>query len=113
MDIDGRRLGVRYPVEVPLLGDAREALAALLPLIRPKRDPAWRQRIEAGVERWRSIVAQRVADPAVPLLPPSRPFEKVKQMYEGLAQEKTAVGRRALAHLRRERASEGYDDPAG
>jgi pyruvate dehydrogenase (quinone) len=32
-------------------------------------------------------------------------------MYAGLAAEPGEIARRALAHLRRERADEGYDDP--
>src|SRR3954469_5239133 len=35
IDIDGRRIGMRYPVDAPLVGDARETLRALLPLLEP------------------------------------------------------------------------------
>ena len=38
IDIDGRMIGIRYPMEVNLIGDSRETLRALLPLITPKRD---------------------------------------------------------------------------
>lgn len=34
-----------------------------------------------------------------------------KTMYQALGREDTDLSRRALAHLRRERASEGFDDP--
>ena len=34
IDIDGRMLGMRYPMEVNLVGDARETLRALLPAAR-------------------------------------------------------------------------------
>ena len=61
----------------------------------------------------RPVVIDAVVDPAVPLLPPGRPFEQVEAMYAGLAAESGATARRAEAHLRRERADEGYDDPAG
>ncbi|SIM85552.1 hypothetical protein SAMN04489832_2529 [Micromonospora cremea] len=50
-------------------------------------------------------------DPAIPLLPPAQPYEKVEAMYQALGREDTDLGRRALAHLRRERATEGIDDP--
>jgi pyruvate dehydrogenase (quinone) len=59
----------------------------------------------------RPVVIDAVVDPAVPLLPPGQPYEKVKSMYAGLAAEQDELGRRAEAHLRRERADEGYDDP--
>ena len=37
IDIDARNVGLRYPTEVNLIGDSRETLAALLPLLEPKR----------------------------------------------------------------------------
>ena len=69
IDIDGRRLGVRYPVEVPLLGDAGETLRALLPLVRPTGDRDWRERIETSVRRWHEIGAARAAAAAEPVNP--------------------------------------------
>jgi pyruvate dehydrogenase (quinone) len=70
-------------------------------------DAAWETALAAD----RPVVIDAVVDPAVPLLPPKRPFDMVKSMYAGLAAEPGEIARRALAHLRRERADEGYDDP--
>ncbi|RLK23874.1 pyruvate dehydrogenase (quinone) [Micromonospora sp. M71_S20] len=69
IDIDGRRLGMRYPVEVPLLGDAAETIRALLPLLTRRSDRSWRQRVEGEVTRWRDIARQRATAPAEPLNP--------------------------------------------
>ena len=33
IDLDARRLGIRYPIEVNLAGDARDTLRALIPLL--------------------------------------------------------------------------------
>ena len=52
IDIDGRMLGIRYPVELGLVGDSAETLRALVPLLERKRDRAWRERIEREVDRW-------------------------------------------------------------
>ncbi len=38
VDLDGRMLGIRYPIDVALVGDARETLTALLPLLERKGD---------------------------------------------------------------------------
>ena len=38
IDIDGRMLGIRYPMEVNLVGDSAETLRALLPLLERKED---------------------------------------------------------------------------
>jgi pyruvate dehydrogenase (quinone) len=69
IDVDGRRLGVRYPVEVPLLGDAAETLRALLAAIKPRDNRPWRDQIEASVRRWHEIAAARAAAPAEPMNP--------------------------------------------
>ncbi|MEU4216402.1 thiamine pyrophosphate-requiring protein [Actinoplanes sp. NPDC026623] len=69
IDIDGRRLGVRYPVEVPLVGDATETLRALLAVVKPRDNAAWRTRVETWVRRWHEIAAARAAAPAEPLNP--------------------------------------------
>jgi pyruvate dehydrogenase (quinone) len=68
---------------------------------------------DAALAADRPTVIDAVVDPAVPLLPPGRPFEQIKGMYAGLAEEMGEAARRATAHLRRERADEGYTDPIG
>src|SRR5438128_1560033 len=52
IDIDGRMLSLRYPMEVALVGDAKETLRALIPWLEPKNDRDWRARIEDNVARW-------------------------------------------------------------
>src|SRR5204862_6727039 len=51
IDIDGRLIGLRYPMEVALVGDARRTLRALIPMLERKQDRSWREDIEKGVER--------------------------------------------------------------
>ncbi|MGY1602146.1 thiamine pyrophosphate-requiring protein [Geodermatophilus sp. SYSU D00815] len=69
VDVDGRHLGNRYPVEVPLLGDAAETLRALLPLLAERDDRSWRGEVEAAVRAWRELAAERAATPADPVNP--------------------------------------------
>ena len=38
IDIDGRMIGIRYPMEVNLVGDSAETLRALIPLLQRKED---------------------------------------------------------------------------
>jgi pyruvate dehydrogenase (quinone) len=69
IDIDGRALGIRYPMEVNLTGDSAETLRALLPLLARKQDRSWRDEIESGVAKWwRTLEARAMAD-AEPLNP--------------------------------------------
>ncbi|MFS0887111.1 thiamine pyrophosphate-requiring protein [Aeromicrobium sp. 179-A 4D2 NHS] len=69
IDLDGRHLGNRYPVEVGLTGDAAETLDALLPLLRERTDPAWRSAVTEQVERWHRIAAERAGSSAASLSP--------------------------------------------
>jgi pyruvate dehydrogenase (quinone) len=50
IDIDGRMIGMRYPMDAHLVGDAKETLRALIPLLRRKEDRTWRERIEKSVQ---------------------------------------------------------------
>jgi pyruvate dehydrogenase (quinone) len=69
IDIDGRLIGMRYPTEVPLVGDAQETLKALLPLLTRKEDRSWREEIEGNVARWWEILDDRAHQSADPVNP--------------------------------------------
>jgi pyruvate dehydrogenase (quinone) len=69
IDLDGRRIGMRYPVDAPLVGDARETLCALLPLLDPKHDREWRNWIEEQVAEWWRVVEDLAMLDADPLNP--------------------------------------------
>jgi pyruvate dehydrogenase (quinone) len=69
IDIDARKLGIRYPVEVAMVGDAGETLRALIPRLERKRDRAWREEIEQGVERWWRLLGERAHVEAQPINP--------------------------------------------
>ncbi len=69
VDIDGRMLGLRYPMEVNLVGDSKATLAALLPLLEQKTDRAWRQQVEQNVERWWRVLEKRAMNEAQPINP--------------------------------------------
>src|SRR5205814_2758629 len=49
IDLKGRMLGIRYPMEVNLEGDAAETLRALLPHLKRKKNRSCRQQTEANV----------------------------------------------------------------
>ncbi|HEY0822351.1 MAG TPA: thiamine pyrophosphate-requiring protein, partial [Ramlibacter sp.] len=64
VDIDGRRLGLRYAFELNLQGDSAATLRALLPLLRQKADTGWRDAIAANVSRWREVLEARAMNSA-------------------------------------------------
>ncbi|MGY2024924.1 thiamine pyrophosphate-binding protein [Nocardia gipuzkoensis] len=69
IDIDGTMIGMRYPTEVNLVGDARSTLAELIPLVRRKDDRTWRERIEKNVARWWQTVERQCLLDAEPVNP--------------------------------------------
>ncbi|MEA2449962.1 MAG: hypothetical protein QOG63_1894, partial [Thermoleophilaceae bacterium] len=69
IDLDGRMLGIRYPMEANLAGDSAETLRALLPLLERKQDRSWRGEIETGIERWWKVMHDRAMNAADPLNP--------------------------------------------
>jgi pyruvate dehydrogenase (quinone) len=69
IDIDGKMIGIRYPMEVNLVGDAKETLRALIPRLKRKEDRSWRQGIEDNVRRWWEILENRAMEGADPLNP--------------------------------------------
>ncbi len=69
IDIDAGRLGIRYPMDVHLAGDARETLLELIPRLRDKTDRGWRTKIERSVSDWWEVVEEQSLMDADPLNP--------------------------------------------
>lgn len=69
IDIDPAMLGLRYPVELNLHGDAAETLRALLPLLERQQDRAWRDDIARQMEKWRDTLKGRAMADANPVNP--------------------------------------------
>lgn len=60
---------MRYPTEVNLIGDSAEVLRRLLPLLEPKDNPDWRERIELNVRKWWRALEAKAMQPANPVNP--------------------------------------------
>ncbi|RNI32953.1 thiamine pyrophosphate-requiring protein [Rufibacter immobilis] len=69
IDLDGRMLSIRYPMEVPLIGDSAETLRALIPLLKRKEDRSWRQTIEQNIRNWWKELDELATHPANPVNP--------------------------------------------
>ncbi|NYE48141.1 pyruvate dehydrogenase (quinone) [Spinactinospora alkalitolerans] len=69
IDIDPTMLGMRYPFECNLAGDAAETLRTLLPLLERKADRSWRETIEGNVSRWWEVLDRRAYVDADPINP--------------------------------------------
>ncbi|HEY3868700.1 MAG TPA: thiamine pyrophosphate-requiring protein [Actinocrinis sp.] len=69
IDLDPTMIGLRYPFEVNLVGDAKATLARLIPRIKPKEDQSWRKTVAANVERWHEVMRRRAEVEADPINP--------------------------------------------
>jgi pyruvate dehydrogenase (quinone) len=69
IDIDGRMIGIRYPMDVQLVGDSAETLRALIPLLERKAERSWREEIEENVADWWRLMEERAMIDADPINP--------------------------------------------
>ena len=69
IDIDGRFIGMRYPTEVNLVGDASATLTALLAKVGRKPDRSWRETVEKNVAGWWDTMDRQAAVDAKPVNP--------------------------------------------
>ena len=63
------RIGLRYPVEIGLVGDAKATLAALIPLLQRQSDRGFLQEAQSGMADWNRLLAEIEATARAPLRP--------------------------------------------
>jgi len=83
VDIDGRMIGIRYPMEVNLVGDSAETLRALIPRLQRKQDRSWREEVEGGVAEWWDLIDKRAELSANPVNPQLVFRELSKRLPDG------------------------------
>ncbi|MCC9305785.1 thiamine pyrophosphate-requiring protein [Kitasatospora sp. RB6PN24] len=69
IDIDPEMIGLRYPFELNIVGDAGETLRRLIPLLERKSDRRWREQVEQNTGRWWDVMGRRAGLKADPLNP--------------------------------------------
>jgi pyruvate dehydrogenase (quinone) len=69
IDIDPFMIGLRYPFEVNLVGDAALTLDRLLPLLERKKHGSWRKTVEKNTARWWEVMQRRAEVDADPINP--------------------------------------------
>jgi pyruvate dehydrogenase (quinone)/pyruvate oxidase len=71
VQIDDRpdRIGLRFPVEVGLIGDARPTVAALSRLVERKEDRGFLERAQAGMQEWWELMSTQARRDDVPIKP--------------------------------------------
>jgi pyruvate dehydrogenase (quinone) len=69
IDLDPVRIGLRYPVEMGLVGDSATVLDALLPLLEPRRDHGFLGKAQQRMEKWRGLMAEQGTRRDMPMKP--------------------------------------------
>jgi pyruvate dehydrogenase (quinone) len=69
IDIDAPRIGLRYPVEVGLVGDSIRVLRRLIPLLDRKADRSWLQKAQTGMAEWMRLMEERGTRQDMPMKP--------------------------------------------
>lgn len=69
VDLKPDRIGLRYPVEIGLVGDVRATLEGLLPLLRRQAERGFLAEAQRRMGDWNALVARVAATPRQPLRP--------------------------------------------
>ncbi len=69
IDINSDNIGIRYPVEVGLIGDSRRTLSALIPLLRHHEDRDFLEKAQKGMKDWNKMMGEYTARSDSPMKP--------------------------------------------
>jgi pyruvate dehydrogenase (quinone) len=83
VDIKGERIGLRYPVEIGLLGDVKATLTALLPLLRAQQNRAFLAEAQSQMRDWNALLDRVAATRRTPL----RPQTAIRALSNALAED--------------------------
>jgi pyruvate dehydrogenase (quinone) len=69
IELDPKRIGLRYPVEVGLIGDSRNTLRELIPLLQRKEKRSFLEKAQASMKDWREAMEKRATRADKPMKP--------------------------------------------
>ncbi|HEX3885531.1 MAG TPA: thiamine pyrophosphate-dependent enzyme [Stellaceae bacterium] len=69
IEIDPKRVGLRCPVEAPLIGDSRTVLSRLIPMLQRKSDRGFLEAMQAEMTEWRATMRERGTRTDSPMKP--------------------------------------------
>jgi pyruvate dehydrogenase (quinone) len=83
IDINPKQIGIRYPMEAHLVGDAKLTLGALVPYLQRKTARAWEERVTKSVSEWWRLMSDRAQVAAKPINPQRVFWELSPRLPEG------------------------------
>jgi pyruvate dehydrogenase (quinone) len=80
IDLDPVRIGLRYPVEVGLVGDSRNTLRALLPKLERNENRGFLEKAQSAMHDWHELMRKRGTDDSIPMKPQVVAYELGKRL---------------------------------
>jgi pyruvate dehydrogenase (quinone) len=75
VDVDAARIGLRYPADAALVGDCREVLRRLLPLINRKEERSFLEKAQKGMKDWNELLKEQATRDSLPMKPQAVMYE--------------------------------------
>lgn len=102
IDVDPQRIGIRYPVEIGLVGDSARILEALLPRLERRSDRSFLEHAQDGVKEWEGLMRERGTRTEVPMKPQVVAFELNKLLRDDaiIATDSGTITTWAARHLK-------------
>src|SRR5207247_6853946 len=82
IELDPMRIGLRYPVEVGLVGDSCRTLQELLPLLEPKKDRHFLEKAQHRMQEWSKLMAEQGTRADKPMKPQVVAYELGKRLRD-------------------------------
>ncbi|HKP52951.1 MAG TPA: thiamine pyrophosphate-dependent enzyme [Chloroflexia bacterium] len=82
IELDPARIGLRYPVEVGLVGDSKRTLQALLPMLQRNEERGFLEKAQDGMNEWRKLMEERGTRKDTPMKPQVVAWELGKRLAD-------------------------------
>jgi pyruvate dehydrogenase (quinone)/pyruvate oxidase len=82
IDLDPKRIGLRYPVEAGLVGDTAKVLRALLRQLDYREDRSFLEQTQKGMKDWNELMTQRGTNRQKPMKPEVVAYELNKLLTD-------------------------------
>ena len=80
IDLNATRIGLRYPVEVGLVGDSRQTLQRLRPMLKRNEDRSFLKRAQDGMAEWWKLMEEQGTRTDKPMKPQVVAWELGKRL---------------------------------
>src|SRR5690348_9015099 len=67
IDLDPQQIGLRFPVEVGLVGDSRVTLQALIPLLKRNEERSFLKKAQASMKDWWTLLEKQATRTDIPM----------------------------------------------